>query len=231
MACENISLDGQWNFQLDPQREGLRDGWFLRGFKLKDRIQVPGCWQAQGYGGPGGRVSDNLHADYLFTNYEGLSWYQKSTEIPDSWQGKRIWLLVGGAARYCDVFVNGVYRSSHFGFSTPFKVDVADLIRPGELNDIRCSVDNRPRPHLDLVGCLNYSGNWGGLYRSVSLEATSDPWVDSIFAIPEIGPEQVTIQVEICSHQEAGEFGVIIEVTTLSRNTSRFGGIFVEIYE
>lgn len=218
MTRENINLDGQWGFKLDPQREGFRDGWFLRDVELKNRIQVPGCWQAQGYGEPGGSIpvgKGSRLADYLSANYEGLAWYQKSTSIPDSWQGKRVWLLIGGAIRYCNIFVNGVYKTSHLGFSTPFKVDVTDLVQPGELNDVRFSVDNHPSPYLYLVGCLNYSGNWGGLYRGVSLETTSDPWVDSIFVIPKVRPKQVTVRVEICSHQEAGDFEAIVEVTTL----------------
>jgi len=48
-----LSLDGTWLFRLDPDERGRAQGWFKRPGALRDRIEVPGCWQGQGFGGDG----------------------------------------------------------------------------------------------------------------------------------------------------------------------------------
>jgi hypothetical protein len=47
-AANPISLIGSWRFELDPTDSGLRQQWFNR--DLRDRIQLPGILQAQGFG-------------------------------------------------------------------------------------------------------------------------------------------------------------------------------------
>lgn len=49
---KRLSLDGEWEFQLDPKEEGLAQQWFRPEKSLSSKIRVPGCWQAQGIGGP-----------------------------------------------------------------------------------------------------------------------------------------------------------------------------------
>ncbi len=45
-----LSLDGPWQFKLDPQNEGVAGQWFAREATFPDKIMVPGNWQAQGFG-------------------------------------------------------------------------------------------------------------------------------------------------------------------------------------
>ncbi len=54
LARSAISLDGPWQFRLDPKQEGGAAKWSESGVEFPNRIQVPGNWQAQGFGTPGG---------------------------------------------------------------------------------------------------------------------------------------------------------------------------------
>ena len=77
----SISLDGEWQFRMDPQREGEAGKWFDLGGDFPDRIKVPGNWQAQGFGEPVRLVRNN---------YQGLAWYRRTIEVPNGWKGQRI---------------------------------------------------------------------------------------------------------------------------------------------
>ena len=45
-----VPLDGEWQFRMDPKREGEAGQWFKPGVNFPDKIQVPGNWQAQKFG-------------------------------------------------------------------------------------------------------------------------------------------------------------------------------------
>jgi len=51
-----ISLDGRWQFRMDPQGTGQAERWFDSGTVFKAQICVPGAWSAQGFGQPGQKV-------------------------------------------------------------------------------------------------------------------------------------------------------------------------------
>ena len=40
---KRVSLDGNWNFRLDPEDKGKAKRWFKGAGALKDSIKVPGC--------------------------------------------------------------------------------------------------------------------------------------------------------------------------------------------
>jgi len=75
-ARPQVSLDGEWEFRMDPQREGEAGKWFEPSVAFPDKIQVPGNWQAQGFGEP-------IHL--VRHNYQGIAWYRRSFEVPKDW--------------------------------------------------------------------------------------------------------------------------------------------------
>jgi beta-galactosidase/beta-glucuronidase len=46
-------------------------------------------------------------ADHIRHNSEGVGWYRKAMAIPEDWRGNLVWLVIGEAIRYADVYVNG----------------------------------------------------------------------------------------------------------------------------
>src|ERR1700693_1164011 len=72
-----MDLNGAWQFRLDPGGVGQREQWYGSQVEFPDSIQVPGCWQAQGFGEPSG---------ILRHQYAGTAWYRKQVSIPESWK-------------------------------------------------------------------------------------------------------------------------------------------------
>lgn len=113
VSCNNspswLSLEGEWNFALDPDDIGVKEQWQQK--ELFDKVQLPGSLQEQGkgedvsihthwtgavvdkswytadeyakYREPGNvKVPFWLNPDKYYT---GVAWYQREIEIPDSW--------------------------------------------------------------------------------------------------------------------------------------------------
>ena len=72
-----MKLDGGWLFRLDPDDQGVKQQWFRKPALFREPINVPGCWQGQGFGGDGDddiwdfRVSTRVFR----ATYEGTGWY------------------------------------------------------------------------------------------------------------------------------------------------------------
>jgi hypothetical protein len=180
-ARPQISLDGQWQFKLDPKDEGVAGRWFAAEATFPDKIMVPGNWQAQGFGEP---------RNHLSHDYQGKAWYRRTVTIPSNWAGKRLWLHLGGVTAVGEVYVNEKHVGSVDHYLTPYEFDITDFARVGTENVIICQVDSKSGchdPHRDPVvrpgpvGMFNFWAHWGGLYRPVRLEARSDPAIDTLF--------------------------------------------------
>ena len=134
----HIDLNGQWQFRLDPGNEGEANQWHSREVSFSDSIQVPGCWQAQGFGE---RVGILRH------QYVGNAWYRRSVTVPAVWRDKKVVLKLGGVIRRATLFVNGRKAGEHDGFSAPFQFDITEAVRVGAENVIALRVAN-PGPAI-----------------------------------------------------------------------------------
>ena len=161
---EMLSLNGPWRFTVDPYDTCLRARWFEeRGvdesgrklpldydFDAWQTIQVPSCW--------------NLASDRLF-HYEGPAVYTRTFDyqLKDS---ARVFLYCQGISYRATVFLNARFLGLHRGASTPFCVEVTELLQ--EKNRLLIVVDNTRRE--DQVPMSNTDWfNYGGIYRRVSL--------------------------------------------------------------
>lgn len=197
---DRLALDGVWSFELDPEDIGQKQGWFAGMSRMSAKIRVPGAWQAQGVGKPVG---------VLRHHYEGAAWYGRNVAVPSAWHGKKIELVVGGAFTYTTAYVNGLLAGVHEGFSTPFRFDITPLVKPGSTNAIVLRVVNvkdplKPQRRVlnvrdtsDLAGALNFAAPWGGIYRSVSLEAHEPVWVERIAITTAIAPAAAKLTVRL----------------------------------
>ena len=198
-----MDLNGQWQFRLDPRSEGESDQWHSGAVSFPDSIQVPGCWQAQGFGE---RVGILRH------HYVGDAWYRRSVEIPAAWKDKKIVMKLGGVLRRATLFINGRKAGEHDGLSAPFQLDITDVVRVGTENLIALKVTNPGEPIMESpdkqipkepAGMLNYTANWGGIYGGVELEAKNRTWIEQTYVTSDVERKLVKFRVEVNS-QEAG---------------------------
>ncbi len=171
-----IELDGLWHFRL-----GAEAPW--------TPIEVPGCWEAQGYP----KTSD------------GPAYYRREVLIPPTWQGEAIFLDFDGVSYAATVFCNGQLVGEHQGLWTPFCVDLTKAARPGAINTIELELwkpaNHPPDPALagpapaappprhplrtTLAGFLpDVATTFGGLWQAVRLRAGATGFTQ-VHALPD----------------------------------------------
>ncbi|MCL5005097.1 MAG: hypothetical protein M1404_01075 [Acidobacteria bacterium] len=178
-----VSLDGEWQFALDPGGIGERDRWFATDAPYSGTIRVPGTWEAQGVGQPG--LSHPTHIEGypipLRSEYVGDAWYRKVFRVPQGWAGKRVWLKIGAVNSEGWFWVNGTYLGFINRYCGAYKFDITALAKVGRENTVVVRVSNKVKSHK---GLLNWLDQFGGLYRSVEVEATSPVYIDDVWARP-----------------------------------------------
>lgn len=193
-ARHRLDLDGPWNFRLDPERKGQQQKWHSATVPFADTIQVPGCWQAQGFG-------VETAAMKFFSVDDG--WYKRTFTVPNDWQGGEVWLNIGGVKPAADVWVN----DRHIGFTassrTPLNANVTDCVRFGEQNTV-CIRVAWPKVRLDGVwdwgDCV-----WSGVYRSVFLESTAGAWMDEVWVRTEAAQRLAHVEFAVRGPKRKGE--------------------------
>ena len=193
---QRLSLEGQWQFRLDPDDRGLAERCFEHPDAFSDPIMVPGCWQGQGFGHDGeDEVWDfRLKARTFRATYKGTGWYARPFRVPSEWTGRRVQLKFGGAHPSAEVWLNGVRLGENDLPFVPFGFDVTQVVRVDADNDLVVRVHEK---HREFGLAYNWQGNWSGLYRGVELTATGEQFLEYLRLYPEVDAERLRIRVRI----------------------------------
>lgn len=176
----NISLNGKWNYIIDPLENGYFDyrltpfvtnGFFENkpfsssvlqeyNFDTSEIMDIPSDW--------------NTKDDRLFF-YEGTVWFKK--DFVYTKKDKTMGILYFGAVNYdAKVYVNGKFVGSHIGGYTPFNFDVTNSLVEGK-NFVVLKVDNKR--HKDNVPTVNMDWwNYGGITRDVFLSQVPRTYIE-----------------------------------------------------
>jgi len=182
---EAMDLNGQWSFELDPDRAGEERGWPTN--LRAERIRVPGSWQENGFGEPD--PHQELKWPMWRHRYHGVAWYAREVTVDPSWIGSRIVLQLERVNWMTRCWVNGALVGEGESLATPQRFDLTDHLRPGHTDLIALSVDSW-RPEI-----LNYqewqrsptaSGNPGGLLGPAQLLRRPRAHVDHIAIRPNL---------------------------------------------
>ena len=223
---QTISLDGEWDFATDPEGIGQSQNWYLPDVPLpsKTSIQVPGCWEAQGVGGVG--VNNPLFSTEQTNKpivgcYVGTAWYKKQITIPPHWKGKELWLKFGGVNAQGWFWVNGTYLNHDKSYCGTFKYRVTDLVDADGKLVIAAKVRNDV---LSGKGLLNYVQKFGGLYRSVELDAAPSVSVDYAYVDGDFDAKSAAVHVTLLS-TDTRQVKVELKVTVNTLDGKRAGQI------
>ena len=208
-----ITLDGLWDFATDPENVGEEQGWYSPESSLPNSnpIEVPGCWEAQGVGGPGPSTSvtpENTTRS-LSGSYVGAAWYEKKIEIPRSWADNQVWLGIGGVHCQGWFWVNGTYVAHVANYCGSYKYDITDLVHPGETAVITSKVRNDVASGKGLFGWIQ---RFGGLYRGVELQSTPRTWIDNAYVEPQFDEKKATVNITLRTTASPGRTEYQIEV-------------------
>ena len=201
-----MSLDGEWDFAVDPKKRGEKEHWYRPEVPLpnKMRIRVPGSWEAQGMGGKGfsvavtpERVKRPMRGSYV-----GTAWYRKEVTVPRAWRGREIWLKFGGVHAQGWFWANGTFLGHDKSYCRTWKYRVTDLVDAKGNLVIAAKVRNDVPSGKGLFGWVH---RFGGLYRGVELEATPSVLVDNAYAQGDIDAKSASVHVTLRSTAAAAE--------------------------
>lgn len=200
---EIMSLRGAWDFVTDPRlmgrhRMGKGPAWNEPDWSDLRTIEVPGCWEAQGVGEAGMSQVWGLPFDCiprpLNHVYMGVARYRRSVDVPASWDGKRIWLKVGGVRTEAWLWVNQ-QRVAHLNtYCGAYKYDITDFVTPGKPAEIVATVRNDTPSRK---GCMAAFHRFGGFYRDLELEATPTTRIDDAWVRGDIDRKTALVHVSV----------------------------------
>jgi hypothetical protein len=203
-AGQVMDLRGEWSFQLDPEKSGLRERWF--GMDLKDRIPLPGSTDEAGFGAkslpdPVRLTRENRHV--------GPAWYQKTVEIPEGWRGKRVVLLLERAMWETRLWLDDDFIGMQDSLCTPHRFELTDYLTPGR-HRLTLRIDNRLKINVGHEGGWSRmwamslteesQGNWNGVVGRIELQATDPVWIERVEAHPDLDRRQTRVIAWVRSH-------------------------------
>jgi beta-galactosidase/beta-glucuronidase len=149
MRADWLCLNGEWDFEIDPDDKGLEHGLLQRA--LDKKIIVPFC--------PESTLSGIGRTDFMDT-----VWYRRDVLLPAEWVGKNVILHFQAVDYDATIWVNGIEVARHRGGFTPFSCDLRKVVHPGEKATIivRARDDHASsKPRGKQSARLE---NWGPLY-------------------------------------------------------------------
>ena len=130
-------LDGTWKFNWQKKPADKPEGFYREGYDVSkwDNIPVPGNWELLGFGVP---IYTNItyphpkNPPYIAHDDNPVGCYVRDFEIPQSWDGRRVYLHFesGLAAMY--IWINGQYAGYSEVTKSPAEFDITPYIRQGK---------------------------------------------------------------------------------------------------
>ena len=143
------------------------------------RINVPGAWEAQGVGEPGMSIPWDPLWDCgtkkLRHIYMGEGWYRRDVALPQAWNGKKIWLKIGGVRSQGWFWVNKRPVAWVDAYCGTYKYDITPFVKLGATNRLTVCVNNALPARKGLMSNVH---RWGGIYRDIEIEATPETRID-----------------------------------------------------
>ena len=106
-----IDLSGTWQFALDPE------GTVTPTHLLTDSISLPGTTDTNRKVYAIEQKNETTHLSRLFS-YKGKAWYSRTVEIPASWKGSPVFLMLE-RSKPSKIYVDGRLAGSSNDISTP----------------------------------------------------------------------------------------------------------------
>jgi Glycosyl hydrolases family 2, TIM barrel domain/Glycosyl hydrolases family 2, sugar binding domain/Glycosyl hydrolases family 2 len=225
MTRTRISLDGHWDFFIDPE-QSLEN---LDHASTRREILVPGPWQAQ---------FDDLR------NYSGVVWYRRSFDLTtdhrplntnageseiggqedSSVVGRRssvVYVLHFGAVDYhTTVWLNGQLIGEHEGGYLPFELPLDRALRAGSNELVVRVID----PDNDITrfpmfpfseiphGKQSWYGPIGGIWQSVYIERRAATHLARLKITPDVAGARVQVQI-VLNQPAENPLGLLLTIT------------------
>ena len=123
--------------------------------------------------------------------YQMISGYRRRLRLPEGCGDKKVFLRIGAAAHYAEIFLDGIKLGEHKGGYTAFSVDLSGRLSEDKDSLLCVKVDSREQLNIPPFGYIIDYMTYGGLYRDAWLDIREKSYIEDVFAIPVI-PENVS---------------------------------------
>ncbi|MEK6719935.1 MAG: glycoside hydrolase family 2 TIM barrel-domain containing protein [Chloroflexota bacterium] len=179
---DRLDLDGTWRFQLLRRPdEAPGQEW--------GEARVPGCWTMQDtWDRP---IYTNVQMPFgggppVPPDVNPTGVYERTFQVPEAWDGRRVVLSIGAAESLVMVLLNGVEIGLSKDSHLAAEFDVTTSLRAGA-NELRLTVVK----WSDATFIEDQDQWWhGGITRSVTLYATEPTYIADLVVGAELGPER-----------------------------------------
>lgn len=194
---DTIDLGGEWAFHADTAEVS---GWNTLPFS--ETVTLPGSLDENKKGRPNTDTTEmHLNREYI---HVGPAWYQREVEIPNSWEGKRVELIME-RSKVTRVWVDSVSAGFSENLFTPQVYDLTGLATPGR-HTLTILVNNDPAL-VPVEGSHAYSENtqtnWNGILGAFRLEASNPLRIRAVRVFPEVEARRARVEVRIQNPDEA----------------------------
>lgn len=183
MLQTKISLEGEWELQLDKEKQGLQ-------LPFSDVITLPGTTSHARKGPKNEEVLVSALTDeYLF---EGSAWYSKEVVIPEELAGKTCFLYLE-RTRLTTLWLNGQEIGSRDSLNTAHVYDLTGKLQSGS-QTLTVRVDNTGYPtkggHMTSPDTQT---NWNGITGRIELQFYGKSYLSGIRLDPNLPERSVRI--------------------------------------
>lgn len=207
---DRIDLTGPWQFALDTADTGIEGKWFLS--QLSDEITLPGTTDTNQKGFLN-KDTTTLHLNRVY-KYEGVCWYRKEVNVPESFSNKSIWLHLE-RTKSSQVWVDDQLVGSSKLLQTPQTFDLSDYISPGK-HSITLRIDNSlsltPYGNVHIYADETQT-NWNGVIGDIFMEARDRTFIDEMKVFPDIDDNKFTVDVSVIDGSAVDSLEVEYTVT------------------
>jgi hypothetical protein len=173
------NLNGAWQFRFDQEDAGEKAAWGAGLIPFPETINVPFPW--------GSKLSG-------LGDQADIGWYRRSIKVPESWKGKRVFLVLGACNWITKGWCDGQALGEHRGGYTPFDFELTSVVKWGQDQEVVLRVDDRPHP-FKLEGKQGY-GPAKGIWQTIYLEARPAFYLSSLHFTPDIDAGKVTVHAQ-----------------------------------
>ncbi len=186
--AEWSSLDGEWEFALDPEAE-----WKVpEDVRWDARIRVPFSPET-----PASGIGN--------TGFYKACWYRRRFQAPELREGEQLLLHFCAVDHHAKVWVNGYAAAEHEGGYTPFEAEISEYLGDGEQTVVVRACDDpadlsKPRGKQDWQ--LHPHSIWyyrtTGIWQTVWVERVPETCIGQVRWTPNVERWEIGFEAWLC---------------------------------
>jgi beta-galactosidase len=182
-----LTLDGKWKFNWSPTPDERPKDFFKKDFNTTNwkEISVPSNWELNGYGIP---IYTNITYPFVknppFIDHADnpVGSYRRSFELPENWNGRRVYLHFEAGTSAMYIWVNGEKVGYSENTKSPTEFDITKYVKEGK-NQVAVEVYRwSDGSYLEDQDFWRISG----IDRDVYLYSTTNTRIADFFVRPDL---------------------------------------------